>query len=701
MATNVNVQFSASIKDLIEATNSVKSAIDSVAETANKATSTLKGFAEFAGVALSVEGVKRFVESEAKLGEQTERIMGQLGISAERVGVLGGMAKLTETDLDSLTTSFERMTLNVQKSIKDAFSPAAQGLKVLHLNARDLIGLPADQYFRRLAEAIARFNPSLNLTNAIMAVGGRGVAQIIETLRLAGESWDEWEQKIKATGVTLTNMQAQAFAKTNIAIELLKMNIQGLGNAMFSQLEPAIDAVIKQMTGFVAEVRDSIKEGGAWGVVLSGLSETLKVIAAAFAGVAAMIRFLSVEVKAFWDTTAENGKEVGEKLKADLDKIAHDFQDTLSSLFGTPRITVHAKLKLDNAGAMNEGAQSAFNDEVKQIQERIKMQEEQYKSEVEEINAAAKMHDLSEDEKTRALIVAVRTRVAAIQGEIQQEIDLYKSVGKSVGALELEKSKAAQKGADDIKKINSQAAEEYTKEWTSALTAVQSAFDSQLKGLLAGTTSWATAMKHILGDLVMDVIKVFEKIAIEKAASGLTSLTGTGPMSALSTAFGSVFGGGAKAAGAGAGGAGQDVAVSTNTQALGVLTTQITGTLTPAILGLTTALGGAAGAEGAGSVAAVGAILPLMATGTNMVMKTGVAMLHQGETVVPADATARGNGPYRGPDAFASDVPDFHLHVHAIDTQTAADFIDKNIRPIARKLNDHYRSNFGDRPSGW
>jgi hypothetical protein len=691
---NVNVQFSASIKDLVEATNNVKDAIDSVAETAKNATATMQRFGELAGVGLSIDGIKRFVESEAKLGEQTENIMGQLGLSAEQVGVLGGMAQISGTDIESLALSFERMSLNVQKSLSDAFSPAAQGLKVLHLNARELIGLPADEYWRRLAQAVARFNPSLNLTNALTAVAGRGVAQMIETLRRAGESWDEWQEAIKATGATLSDAQARAFAKTNIGIELLKLNVEGLGNAMFSQLEPAIDAVVKQMTGFIAEIRDSIREGGAWSYVLAGLGDTLKIIATAFAGVAAMIRFLSVEAKAFWDTTAENGEAVGKQLKADLNKISSDFKNTWNSLWGLPEITVHAKLKLDNAGAMNEGGRDAFQDQVKQIQERIRMQDESYKSEVEEINAAAKLQQLTEQEKTAALIAAVRTRVGQVQSEIQQEIDLYKSVGKNVSALELQKVQAAKQGADDIKKINSQAAEEYTKEWTSALTAVQSAFDSQLKGLLSGTESWATAMQKTVGNLIMELIKGFERLAIDKAAAGLADITGTGPISAISGLFGALGGGGQAAA-----------LQASFTTGAATLTTSLAGAFAA---GATTVGAAITAAFAAGNTESASLKLVPFATGAWEIPSITPAVLHPGEMVVPAGIADTLRAGLSGAGRREPELPNFmrstsdNRSVNVNFTHNGGGLnpadIEKHARTIAKAVANHWQINPSIRP---
>jgi len=77
---------------------------------------------------------------------------------------------------------------------------------------------------------------------------------------------------------------------------------------------------------------------------------------------------------------------------------------------------------------------------------------------------------------------------------------------------------AYQKYINDKRKLTEQENEQDAKDWQSMLKPVQSAWDSQLRGLLAGTTTWATAMKNIFSSLVLDIIKALEDWAIKQAA---------------------------------------------------------------------------------------------------------------------------------------------------------------------------------------
>src|SRR6516162_2722099 len=155
MTDSARVNFSASVGALINGVEDAKKAIESVKESTDKVTEGARHLLEAFGIAFSVEKISEFIEHMAGLGLQTERT------TAEETGVLGGIAKLTGMSMEGLTSSIERMSLGIQRSTRDAMSPQSEALKALGLNAKELIGLPATEFFSRLADAVSQFNPSL------------------------------------------------------------------------------------------------------------------------------------------------------------------------------------------------------------------------------------------------------------------------------------------------------------------------------------------------------------------------------------------------------------------------------------------------------------------------------------------------------------------------------------------------------------
>ncbi len=250
---DVSVKFGADTKGAEGGAKDVANSVEELKAKVESISDTFRHLGELIGISFSVAAIKNFIESMATLGQQTEDTMARLGIGAETVGELSGVAKLTGGTMEGLRSGIERISLSIQKN-QSATSPATAALKALGLNAKDLIGLPADQYFIKLADAVSKFNPSLNLTNALMAIGGRGIASMIPLLSKGGKGFKEMEEEVRKTGDTLTNVQAAGFEQTHEKLTLMGMSVEGLGIRIFTVLKPAIDWAVQGITTFIQSI---------------------------------------------------------------------------------------------------------------------------------------------------------------------------------------------------------------------------------------------------------------------------------------------------------------------------------------------------------------------------------------------------------------------------------------------------------------
>ncbi len=230
---------------------------------------------------------------------------------------------------------------------------------------------------------------------------------------------------------------------------------------------------------------------------------------------------------------------------------------------------------------------------------------------------------------------------------------------------------------DQIAQQNRKASDATEAAWLSATGAINSAFDAQINGLLTGTESWGTAFKKILADLTEQLIK----LGLNKVLTGTENSIGSAvgiPGAQASQGLGSLLtpftGSGLGAAPAvapaiaAAGGIGSDAVITANTAAqtaaasAATLNTGATTLNTSAtVTGNAGAVAGAA-AQAAGTTAQVAntavvvpntiataantvatqaisffkAIFPGYAEGTPFVSNTGLALIHQGEAIIPA-----------------------------------------------------------------
>lgn len=294
----------------------------------------------------------------------------------------------------------------------------------------------------------------------------------------------------------------------------------------------------------------------------------------------------------------------------------------------------------------------------------IQLEEIGFASAKEHAESALKLYGTTEGQKTVFLLAELdkRTRMelelVAKQSEYETESLAAKQrvVNESL-AIEARAAAARQKIID-------QSAQAEAKAWEDMLKPVQGAFDSQLRGLLSGTITWAQATKNIMADLVLDLIKALETFVIKKAAVALASSLG------------------------------DPSALIGNLRSIG-------GDLGQAYAGfaafLAPIMGPAAPAAAAALTAEVGAtaiglsVAGRAEQGMYEIPAPGLWALHTGETVLPAPAaTAFRQMAETGGMGGGGAV---HFHVTAIDAAGVHAFFKQHAASLARTLQGHFHLN--------
>ena len=112
-------------------------------------------------------------------------------------------------------------------------------------------------------------------------------------------------------------------------------------------------------------------------------------------------------------------------------------------------------------------------------------------------------------------------KFALLEAETQKEYEAELALldqEAALGSLTVEQKQAVlnkiaeleAKHRTDMIKLDEQAIAQQQQMWTSSLNTIETAFNSQLRGLLAGTTSWSQAFKKILGDIIIKFIEMCE-----------------------------------------------------------------------------------------------------------------------------------------------------------------------------------------------
>ena len=273
---------------------------------------------------------------------------------------------------------------------------------------------------------------------------------------------------------------------------------------------------------------------------------------------------------------------------------------------------------------------------------------------------------------------------------LQKELTIGDLRVSQTQSIEARIAALKQKNSLEMIKIDEQSIAAAQRSWESYFTTVEGAFDSQLKGLISGTTTWGAAFKSILTDLLVKFIEMTEKMALQWAAGEMARTTAS-TSGAAARAAAETSAGAASLAGTVANALRSIMASAAETFA------GIFGFLSP-VMGPAAAGPAAAGQA---TVAAAAGGLSAFALGSWELPADMVAQVHKGEMIVPAAHTpwaqslmSRAGRPADG----AASGGDVHVHhatnfnIQALDSRDVKRWIAGNGRTILDTINSSVRN---------
>ena len=320
------------------------------------------------------------------------------------------------------------------------------------------------------------------------------------------------------------------------------------------------------------------------------------------------------------------------------------------------------------AGLGNQAARTVL--QVKDIGAEIKLLQQGLAEQKTLLGAEASQFQITQNQKYAMLEAETQREYEAELALLSQKAALGNISVKQWNEVLLKIAALKEKHNADMLRLDEQAITQQQQMWTSALGSIESAFNSQLRGLLAGTTTWSQAFKKILGDLIIQFIEMCEAMVVKWAAAQLAQTTATTT--------------GAAARAAAEQGASSVGMVSTIANAVKAIMTDAGQAFAGVFAFLAPVMGPAAAGPAAAAQASVSAAA-IFDVGTDYVVRGGLALIHPGETIIPA---ARGSGPYTGAGMGTQVHAPVSINVSALDSQSVARFFNDNSKHMLRAIND-------------
>jgi hypothetical protein len=309
------------------------------------------------------------------------------------------------------------------------------------------------------------------------------------------------------------------------------------------------------------------------------------------------------------------------------------------------------------------------------------------------LDAEVAAHRMTQDQKFAALQTETESEYQAQMALLQKELligglslNQRQQINNKIKALE-------NKHSMDMLQLNIASVQAQQRIWEGYFNTITGAFNSQLRGLLAGTTSFATAFKNIIGDLIISFIQGCERMATDWLAGQIAQRTATVATKETDVA--------AKTAAAAEGAVLQKAtamgAVSTNVaQAFAGFSAFFAPLLGPGAIPAATGLSAEVAAQSTAMMA-----IPSFDVGALNLSADQVAKVHKGEMIIPAGwadnvrAMMSGQAPMGGQGGGGHT---FNIHLTNQGGISDADIRAKG-RILAQTIRDQLRLNPSLRPA--
>jgi hypothetical protein len=344
------------------------------------------------------------------------------------------------------------------------------------------------------------------------------------------------------------------------------------------------------------------------------------------------------------------------------------------------------------AAALREGDDAAYADAARAAQlatsEELRILADATKQKLALYSEEARFFEITQQQKASLSHEAVDAEYAAELAALQKEValgDQSLAAKQRVDDMVIE---ATRRRDDQMAELNRSALQQQERDYQAFGSSITQAFNSQLRGLLTGTTNWHTAFKNTLDDLLVKFIEWCEMTAEHYVLAEAMKTAATA--SGVAARAGAEQGGAAASLGAQGASMVRSILSSAAETFAGVF-----GFLAPLMGPL--AIGPATAAQA--TVAGMAGAVASADIGMWQVPRDQLALIHQNELIMPAGPagalrdmlTSAPNGGSAGGGGSVAIHPTTHLHLNAIDGPSVASWMRQNGPGMAKALDQAVR----------
>jgi hypothetical protein len=278
-----------------DALKDVAEGVKSLQEAVNKSREDVASFKDEFLKAFTVEKIFEFVEAMTNAATQIERLTTALGTTAAQVATFDVAAKSAGTTVSAISEAMTRLENNVARAAA-GMERSKDALGDLNLKASDFKGLNLDQKIDLVASKIAVLKDGTEKTAAAQQLLGGAATYLLPILNRGAGAFEEYAAVVKRSGVDATPEFIREMSRLDLSIIEARASLGGLGQTIATAFGPALSGLAGVFSTIAQGINNSVKEGGAFAVILN----TLVVGAQAFA---TAIVVAVAAIQTLWEVT--------------------------------------------------------------------------------------------------------------------------------------------------------------------------------------------------------------------------------------------------------------------------------------------------------------------------------------------------------------------------------------------------------------
>jgi len=200
----------------------------------------------FAGI--SVAAVAGVAARSIELGDNLDKAATKAGITGRAMSELAHFAKMSDIELDALSTSIKKMQVNLSEAATGAKGPT-EALSALGLKIQDIKGLKADEQFELIADRISKLQDPLDRTRAAVDIFGKAGADLLPAFEKGAAGIRAAREEAQRLGVSFSDEQIKKLADADRAIKAMKASWEGFATTLTASVAPALTSIFDILSG--------------------------------------------------------------------------------------------------------------------------------------------------------------------------------------------------------------------------------------------------------------------------------------------------------------------------------------------------------------------------------------------------------------------------------------------------------------------